>query len=566
MPARLSGNERLILEHVGQVARDSSSQAEELRGLLGDQTERLEFLAQKLERQHDEVHGQGHEVARLSDVIGDREQSVRDLLAGFEDRQNRERSELQRRVAELSVNRDALATRLDAVTDDAGRLEQELDKQRRETAAQRREMEGVAGGLADWVRQNTERSLAQETKTEELRRGLIQVQQRLDEEAQRHSRRLEELAGKIERGRRALTDKREEHQASVAELEHHGGLLTDGQRDIARQGTKLMRQSPELAKQARWPSTLHDQAERTGDLVRLLWTSWPRRAYRRLAETWRRRVGKLPKTLHPVPAATAARYYVLIIDHRLPTPDQDSGSLRMVNFIRVLQGLGFRVTFLPYNLRLHEPYTGRLQELGVEVVGKPGVDSIARHLEERGAAYDLVILCRVEVASACIDEVRRYCASARVVFDTVDLCYLREIRRAELEEDEEQMAAALRTKEMELGVARRADATVVVSPVEKALLAEEEPDLVVEVVSNIHVRIAGQNNCRQPARIVDIDHAWLARLTRPTRLPPWSTGSGLPCAGRGISAGVPTPCTPSHTWHRLPKLHTVARRSTVVGV
>ena len=48
------------------------------------------------------------------------------------------------------------------------------------------------------------------------------------------------------------------------------------------------------------------------------------------------------------------------------------------------------------------------------------------------------------------------------------------------------------------------------------------------------------------------------RVSRPARLPPYATNPVCRAGGAEISA---TPCTPSHTWCRLPKLHTVARRS-----
>ena len=47
-------------------------------------------------------------------------------------------------------------------------------------------------------------------------------------------------------------------------------------------------------------------------------------------------------------------------------PDRDSGSLRMFQILKILHGLGHRVTFLPDNLADIPPYTGELQKRGIK--------------------------------------------------------------------------------------------------------------------------------------------------------------------------------------------------------
>jgi glycosyltransferase involved in cell wall biosynthesis len=72
------------------------------------------------------------------------------------------------------------------------------------------------------------------------------------------------------------------------------------------------------------------------------------------------------------------------------------------------------------------------------------------------------------------------------VFDTVDLHYLREQREAEVANDPARMRNARQTRERELQLVRESDLTVVVSPVEQALLARDAPGAAVEVLSNVH--------------------------------------------------------------------------------
>ncbi|MBI4342470.1 MAG: glycosyltransferase, partial [Candidatus Omnitrophica bacterium] len=196
-------------------------------------------------------------------------------------------------------------------------------------------------------------------------------------------------------------------------------------------------------------------------------------------------------TAQPQPNADpdAARYratgpHVLILDSYTPRPDRDAGSVRMYQVCRILRRLGCHVTFLPDN-RAHEgAYTQALQAIGVEALYHPYVLSVQQHLKKAGARYQAVVMSRVDVASGAIDAVKRHCPRARRVFDTVDLHFLREARRAAVT-DQRRTAQADRLKARELAVARACDLTLVVSPAERDLLAREAPDVAVEVFSLI---------------------------------------------------------------------------------
>ena len=184
----------------------------------------------------------------------------------------------------------------------------------------------------------------------------------------------------------------------------------------------------------------------------------------------------------------------LVLDNYMITPDRESGSLRMLNLFGILQRLGYKVTFAAANLEAPQPYVENLQRGGVEVLYRPYVRSIARHLARHGGQYDLVILSRADAAAETMDAVRRHCARARVIFDTVDLHFLREGRLAELRGgDRATRLVADSRKRQELRLMRQADLTLVVSETERQLLAAEAPDVRVQVVSNIH-RIFGSAN------------------------------------------------------------------------
>jgi GT2 family glycosyltransferase/glycosyltransferase involved in cell wall biosynthesis len=181
---------------------------------------------------------------------------------------------------------------------------------------------------------------------------------------------------------------------------------------------------------------------------------------------------------------------ILIIDALTPQPDHDSGSLRLVNLMRMLRAEGAHVVFVPANREHGGRYTEALQQLGVEAWYAPFAQRAPGWLRQHGPRFDTVLLCRHYVASEFLPLVRRHAPQAHVVFDTVDLHYLREQRAADLAGDPALLAAAQRTRKAELGVIAGSDVTLVVSEVERALLARDAPQATVEVLSNLH-RIAG---------------------------------------------------------------------------
>ncbi len=167
----------------------------------------------------------------------------------------------------------------------------------------------------------------------------------------------------------------------------------------------------------------------------------------------------------------------LVTDVTTPRPDRDSGSIDTFQYIRLLQTLGFKVVFFPDDLRHDGRYTEALQKIGVECLYLPYVRSLRSHLDKHGAHYDLVLIQRAHSAAQHIDLVRRKCANARVLFNTVDLHFLREQRQAETEQSTQLAEQARRTKALELGVMRKSDATIVISEAERVLLQKEAPDL-----------------------------------------------------------------------------------------
>ncbi len=189
----------------------------------------------------------------------------------------------------------------------------------------------------------------------------------------------------------------------------------------------------------------------------------------------------------PTPALLArGKRQILVVDSDTPRPDRDSASLRMWHLLRLLLDEGAHVVFLPANLHYAGAYTARLQAMGVEAWYAPFAAGAPAWLKQHGARFDVVLLSRHYVAAECLPLLQRHAPRARIVFDTVDLHYLREARAAGIAGDGVGSQAAQRTRERELALVRQADTTLVVSPYERDLLAQAAPGARVEVLSNLH--------------------------------------------------------------------------------
>jgi len=178
--------------------------------------------------------------------------------------------------------------------------------------------------------------------------------------------------------------------------------------------------------------------------------------------------------------------------------------VRMQALLEILTEEGCKVTFVADNLEYRQPYVRNLQQRGIEVLFHPYLRSIAGLLDARGAEFDVVVLSRHYIAGAHVDAVRAFAPRALLVFDTVDLHFLREERQAELDGGALGRATARSKRDEELALIRKADVTLVVSPTERELLETLAPEARVMVLSNIHEPIAGGKPFAERAGLVFI--------------------------------------------------------------
>jgi GT2 family glycosyltransferase len=176
-----------------------------------------------------------------------------------------------------------------------------------------------------------------------------------------------------------------------------------------------------------------------------------------------------------LPADRQCRGRILIVDAVTPTPDKDSGSMDAYNFLRIFKELGYHVTFIPENLQYCMEYTHALRRLGVECIHLPWFTTIEKAVEHYAPEMDFVFLYRAYIAEPLYNIVRRQASNAKIIFDTVDLHFLRKKREAEILKSPKKHLSAQYMRNVELGLIKKVDATIILNTFEMELINELVP-------------------------------------------------------------------------------------------
>jgi GT2 family glycosyltransferase len=177
-----------------------------------------------------------------------------------------------------------------------------------------------------------------------------------------------------------------------------------------------------------------------------------------------------------------ANHRILVLDYATPCPEKDAGSYAAIQEIKLIQALGFKVTFVPKNLAHFGKYTTELQRMGVEVLYAPFYVDISDVIEKRIGEMDAVYITRYGVAKDCIELIRKK-SNAKILFNNADLHFLRELRAAlKNSNDKELMEQAIQTRTEELAVCREVDAILCYNSTEHAVIASH-----ILKVDNMHI-------------------------------------------------------------------------------
>lgn len=174
---------------------------------------------------------------------------------------------------------------------------------------------------------------------------------------------------------------------------------------------------------------------------------------------------------------------VLVIDALAPSHDQDSGSLRMFRMLQCFRDLDCDVTFIPSTLEFNR-YCVDLENLGINVLTKGYID-IMTFIRRYAKSYNLIIVSRLPVAQQFLPLIRECAPKSLLIFDTVDLHFLR-LEREDLLHHKQISSETKQIETHEFRLMELSDITLVVSPHELDLIHERRPDLNIQILSNIH--------------------------------------------------------------------------------
>ncbi len=161
---------------------------------------------------------------------------------------------------------------------------------------------------------------------------------------------------------------------------------------------------------------------------------------------------------------------VLFIDYATPCPDKDAGGYAAVQEIRLVQSLGYKITFLPQNLAYFGQATERLRESGVEVIHAPFYLSVSDFLEHRASEFDVFYITRYYVGAETIDQIRRLAPGAKVILNNADLHFLRQLRAGLALNDPARIAEVKTVRDQELSVMRKSDVVLSYNEVEHTVI------------------------------------------------------------------------------------------------
>ena len=212
----------------------------------------------------------------------------------------------------------------------------------------------------------------------------------------------------------------------------------------------------------------------------------------KFATKWAAELANYPSDNSNQGIAAASRRHlgsktILVIDTYAPCYDRESGGRRIWELLQIFKQLDYHIIFIPDNGAKEQPYVEMLQDSSIEVVyTEQGYDTpVEQHLKRLLPLVDLAWVCRPQLYEKYAPLIRQH-NKIRLIYDTVDLHYLRLQRAAEIEGDNlENMRQWVRMQVKELKAAHEADLTIAITPVEQLILREQQVQNLA-VVPNIH--------------------------------------------------------------------------------
>lgn len=172
---------------------------------------------------------------------------------------------------------------------------------------------------------------------------------------------------------------------------------------------------------------------------------------------------------------------IIVFFHQVPRPDSDAGSARMFAILQTLSRFNRVVLVNIHKNKDDDIYEKQLGGIGVEIVW-------AVNLEQRfsGEKCDAAILCHPHVTDFMLSKVQKMFPEAKVIYDTVDIHFVRLEREFKLTGDKQFAEKAAQNKQIETRLAHAANQVWCVTEDDKRFLQEVAPEAKIEIIPTIH--------------------------------------------------------------------------------
>lgn len=197
---------------------------------------------------------------------------------------------------------------------------------------------------------------------------------------------------------------------------------------------------------------------------------------------------------------------ILIIDDIPPLPNQAAGALRHYHTLKQMLNLGYQVTYVhlmgrKYYGEENFEYFHEFKSRGVEFIWfnyeywwefreSPQINKTLKELIDTlqlGVRnYDYIYIAFWHIAEYFIDFIRASSPQTPILIDTMDIHFLREMREAEIKNSKKLLEKALKNKERELEVYRKADCITTVTLKDRDILRKELPEKPIFILTDVH--------------------------------------------------------------------------------
>ena len=188
--------------------------------------------------------------------------------------------------------------------------------------------------------------------------------------------------------------------------------------------------------------------------------------------------------------SVSQRGKILVIDNIVPAQDRSSGGNRLFEFLLLL-ARHYHVVFAYMGAYALQEYVKPLERYGITVFYPGYAKAVNNYDLDLGAVlkhndFKLIFFELFGMAEQYLGVVRQYSPGTPVIIDTFDVHFLRETREATTANEAGLLRKAQETKRRELAIYKQADLVLTVTADDKQALLQEDPQLNVSVVPNIH--------------------------------------------------------------------------------